>query len=54
MKKKFLIGGLILAFIILVLGLARGLTGEDNWICKNGQWVKHGNPSAPMPEAPCK
>lgn len=26
---------------------------EDTWICQNGEWVKHGNPSAPMPAEPC-
>ncbi len=26
---------------------------EDNWICRQGQWVKHGVPSAPMPSEPC-
>lgn len=32
---------------------ARFLTGEDNWICQNGEWVKHGVPSAPKPTKPC-
>jgi len=26
---------------------------EDAWICKNGEWVKHGNPSNPIPTEPC-
>ena len=26
---------------------------EDDWICVDSQWVKHGNPSAPMPTKPC-
>lgn len=26
---------------------------EDNWLCQNGQWVKHGNPSAPAPTTGC-
>jgi len=26
---------------------------EDDWICDEGQWVKHGYPSAPMPEGEC-
>lgn len=26
---------------------------EDNWICKSGQWVKHGNPSNPKPTTIC-
>ena len=36
-----------------VLGM-RFATGEDNWICKDGKWVKHGNPSAAKPAIPCK
>lgn len=39
--------------IIAVLGL-RFLSGpEDTWLCQNGQWVKHGQPSAPKPASPC-
>ncbi len=26
---------------------------EDTWICVNGEWIKHGVPSAPMPTEPC-
>ncbi len=26
---------------------------EDTWICVDGEWVKHGNPSASMPVEPC-
>jgi len=26
---------------------------EDSWICDNGQWIKHGNPRAPMPTGGC-
>jgi len=34
---------------ILVVGLGilfiRGFSQEDNWICQQGVWVKHGNPT---------
>lgn len=41
------------AIVILVV-LARVLSGgEDDWMCADGQWVKHGFPSAPKPEGPC-
>ncbi|MCW1891912.1 MAG: DUF2178 domain-containing protein [Candidatus Uhrbacteria bacterium] len=42
--------------LLLILGIAslRGLSGEDDWICQNGAWVKHGNPSFPAPTAECK
>ncbi|MCX6797037.1 MAG: DUF2178 domain-containing protein [Candidatus Doudnabacteria bacterium] len=43
--------GLILAFAIAGLRL---FSGEDTWICRNGQWIKHGVPSAPMPTKPCR
>lgn len=26
---------------------------EDNWICENNAWVKHGNPAAEKPDIPC-
>ena len=51
-KRLIILSPLILVIIILVL---RFLIGgpEDNWICSDGQWVKHGNPSALMPTQPC-
>lgn len=52
-KKIYLV--LIAAFIILVaLFGVRVFSGEDNWICKDGQWQKHGNPSFPAPAVECK
>jgi hypothetical protein len=56
----------IIALLILAVGALRFLkiegssdcgkfmSGEDCWMCKNGEWVKHGNPSAPQPTAPCE
>jgi len=26
---------------------------EDGWLCKDGQWIKHGNPSVAMPTTGC-
>jgi len=51
-KRLIILSPLILVIVILVL---RFLIGgpEDNWICSNGQWVKHGNPSASMPTQSC-
>jgi hypothetical protein len=48
---------LILAFVLLVsLFVIRFVVGgaEDNWICRDGVWVKHGNPSTSMPTGECK
>ena len=45
---------ILLVAIVVVLGVRFFLGGnEDNWICQNGVWIKHGNPSASMPEEPC-
>lgn len=53
--KKIL---LIVLAVVVVSGLTVGgliflRGGEDTWLCSNGQWVKHGNPSAPQPTQPC-
>ncbi len=37
----------------LLMALVKGLSREDDWICVNGEWVKHGMPSAPMPTESC-
>lgn len=40
--------------IILVSAVVLRLTSrEDDWLCKNGDWVKHGQPRAPKPTALC-
>ncbi|OIP79435.1 MAG: hypothetical protein CO002_01060 [Candidatus Portnoybacteria bacterium CG_4_8_14_3_um_filter_44_10] len=55
LEKKFvyiLVGALLILFLIIA-GL-RLLSGEDSWLCQNGQWIKHGSPSAPMPSAECQ
>src|SRR4030042_6707123 len=51
MKKVLL----ILTLLVVCLFVARFILGgnEDTWICENGQWVKHGNPSAPKPGGSC-
>ena len=54
MKKYYY---LILLVIIAVAGIILGVrifSGEDNWICQNGEWVKHGNPNSPKPEIKCE
>jgi uncharacterized membrane protein len=49
----------LLTFIFIIIGTIviifnlRLFSGEDDWICKNGQWIKHGNPSFPAPNLPC-
>lgn len=55
MNKKIIIISIIGILFIAVIAVAgiRFSSGEDNWICQNGEWIKHGNPSAPMPTEPC-
>jgi hypothetical protein len=53
-KKTFLYIGLVLVILVVIMLGIRFLSGEDNWICKDGQWVKHGNPSEPMPTKSCE
>lgn len=53
MRKVFLILIIILAVLTAILFI-RLWTPEDDWICQGGQWVKHGNPSAPAPTRECK
>lgn len=48
----------ILFFLALIIGawlFLRFVIGgpEDDWICVENQWVKHGNPSFPMPTGGC-
>ncbi|MBU0619314.1 hypothetical protein KKD62_03710 [Patescibacteria group bacterium] len=55
-KKKF--GGLLkfLAVGLMLWLVLRFVIGgsEDDWICEHGQWIKHGQPSAPKPEIDCR
>jgi len=50
-KNNFL---LAIVIIMVVAAIVLRLTSkEDDWICDNGAWVRHGNPSAAQPETPC-
>jgi len=43
-----------IAIVLLAIGALSFLRGnEDDWICQDGQWVKHGNPSASQPTTGC-
>ena len=58
MKKGVAMIPLILIVLLVGIGglfTVRFLFGgsEDNWICQNGDWVKHGNPSTSKPSTPC-
>ena len=54
MKKVIIIFGILIVFIAVVFSLRFLLGGsEDNWLCRSGEWVKHGNPRVPPPAMPC-
>jgi len=55
MKRIIIVIGIALFLLFGILGLLRMVVGggEDTWICVEGEWVKHGVPSAPKPETPC-
>lgn len=45
---------LIILAVIAVSAVAYlKFSTEDTWLCQNGQWVKHGNPSLSMPTTGC-
>jgi len=53
-NKLFKIIGLaILILLIIIFGIRFFSGPEDFWLCQNGQWAKHGRPSAPEPATPC-
>jgi len=61
MNKQQIIKRIILSIATALLLLAgaigffRFVIGgdEDTWICVEGQWLRHGNPSAPKPSGLC-
>lgn len=54
MKKIIKTSIIIILAAAAVMASIRFLSGnEDVWICQNGEWIKHGNPSAPKPIIEC-
>jgi spore germination protein GerM len=52
--KYLKISGVIILVILVAVLVVRLFSGpEDTWLCQNGQWVKHGQPSAPKPTTDC-
>ncbi|MFA5109032.1 MAG: DUF2178 domain-containing protein [Patescibacteria group bacterium] len=49
----FFLLALIVAIILAIASL-RMFTPEDEWICADGNWTKHGNPSATRPTEKCR
>ncbi|MCX6732797.1 MAG: SdpI family protein [Candidatus Roizmanbacteria bacterium] len=48
--KRILLG--IICIATLLIGI-RTISGEDDWICKDGKWVIHGKPSTARPTTQC-
>lgn len=53
-KKATLYFFTALVVAVIIVFTLRLFSGEDNWLCQNGQWVKHGQPSFPAPTTICK
>ena len=56
MRRKTLINiGAIVVLLITAVFVLRFVFGgpEDDWICTDKGWVRHGNPSVPMPTTDC-
>jgi uncharacterized membrane protein len=52
-NKVFYIILAVILFVILLIGGLRIFSGEDNWMCENGQWIQHGHPDFPAPTTQC-
>lgn len=48
-----LLGVLVVMFVLFPHLGAQFLSGEDGWICQDGEWVKHGNPAGSAPTVSC-
>ncbi|MBU0458534.1 hypothetical protein KJ652_07410 [Patescibacteria group bacterium] len=45
---------IVILIILASIAMIRFISGEDNWICDNGERVKHGIPSGTPPAEDCK
>jgi hypothetical protein len=52
-RATIIVLGIIIVVLLFVFG-ARMIGNEDNWVCQNGQWLKHGNPSSAQPTTGCE
>ncbi len=52
-KKTLIILFIVLAAIVVAIFGIRFFSGEDSWICSDGVWIRHGNPSSLMPDEAC-
>lgn len=53
MNKKLIISlSIVIVFFLVVIGL-KFFSTEDDWLCVDGKWLKHGSPSSQMPTTIC-
>jgi len=52
-KNRFILLAIILSIFLGIFTL-RLFSGEDNWVCQNGQWIAHGHPDFAAPKSICK
>ena len=44
----------IIIIVVIIFIVVRIFSGnEDTWLCKNGEWIKHGDPSTEKPTKGC-
>ncbi|MDD4901453.1 MAG: DUF2178 domain-containing protein [Patescibacteria group bacterium] len=53
-KKTIYVVLVLIFFLALAVFSLRVFSGEDNWLCQNGEWIKHGQPDFPAPAVGCK
>ncbi|HPN80939.1 MAG TPA: Gmad2 immunoglobulin-like domain-containing protein [bacterium] len=55
MKKNYLWLGpiIVLALALAIIIFLRLTSPEDTWLCQDGQWVKHGQPTEAAPATGC-
>jgi uncharacterized membrane protein len=53
-EKKGKIIALVIVFTVFLSIFIRLFSGKDSWVCRNGQWIKHGIPAVPAPITICK
>ncbi len=53
-KKMWYTIFVIILCIFGVIFTLRLFSGEDDWVCQNGEWIKHGQPDFSAPNIPCE
>lgn len=53
-KRLIYTAVVLVIFFLMSIFTIRVFSGEDNWVCENGGWVKHGQPDFPAPVIECK